>query len=54
MMPPAPPLSTYRLQLHAGFGFDQAADIVPYLQALGISHLYASPFLQARAQHPRL
>ncbi|HEY4403514.1 MAG TPA: malto-oligosyltrehalose synthase [Xanthobacteraceae bacterium] len=48
-MPPAPPLSTYRLQLHAGFGFDQAADIVPYLQALGISHLYASPFLQARA-----
>ena len=48
-MSPATPLATYRLQLHAGFGFDQAAAIVPYLQALGISHLYASPFLQARA-----
>jgi (1->4)-alpha-D-glucan 1-alpha-D-glucosylmutase len=49
MMPPAIPLSTYRLQLNAGFGFDQAAAIVPYLAALGISHLYASPFLKARA-----
>ncbi len=48
-MPPAIPLSTYRLQLNAGFGFDQAAAIVPYLAALGISHLYASPFLKARA-----
>jgi (1->4)-alpha-D-glucan 1-alpha-D-glucosylmutase len=49
MMPPAIPIATYRLQLHAGFGFDQAAAIVPYLQALGVSHLYASPFLKARA-----
>jgi (1->4)-alpha-D-glucan 1-alpha-D-glucosylmutase len=49
MMPPAIPVSTYRLQLHAGFGFDQATAIVPYLAALGISHLYASPFLKARA-----
>jgi (1->4)-alpha-D-glucan 1-alpha-D-glucosylmutase len=49
MMPPAIPVSTYRLQLHAGFGFDQATAIVPYLEALGISHLYASPFLKARA-----
>jgi len=31
------------------FGFDDAARIVPYLKALGISHLYASPFLKARA-----
>jgi (1->4)-alpha-D-glucan 1-alpha-D-glucosylmutase len=49
MMPPTTPVSTYRLQLHAGFGFDQAAAVIPYLKALGISHLYASPFLKARA-----
>jgi (1->4)-alpha-D-glucan 1-alpha-D-glucosylmutase len=48
-MPPAVPVATYRLQLNAGFGFDQAAAIVPYLRRLGISHLYASPFLKARA-----
>jgi (1->4)-alpha-D-glucan 1-alpha-D-glucosylmutase len=43
------PLATYRLQLNASFGFDQAAAIIPYLKTLGISHLYASPFLKARA-----
>lgn len=43
------PLATYRIQLTAAFGFDAAADIVPYLERLGISHLYASPFLKARA-----
>ena len=48
-MPPAIPRATYRVQLSAKFGFDEAAAIVPYLQALGISHLYASPFLKARA-----
>jgi (1->4)-alpha-D-glucan 1-alpha-D-glucosylmutase len=40
-------LSTYRLQLHAGFGFDDASDVVDYLHALGISHVYCSPYLQA-------
>jgi (1->4)-alpha-D-glucan 1-alpha-D-glucosylmutase len=49
MMPPETPIATYRLQLDARFGFDQAAAIVPYLKALGISHLYASPFMKARA-----
>ena len=48
-MPPAIPHSTYRLQLNEDFGFDDAAALVPYLKALGISHLYASPFLKARA-----
>jgi (1->4)-alpha-D-glucan 1-alpha-D-glucosylmutase len=48
-MPPAVPTATYRLQLSAAFGFAAAADLVPYLKALGISHLYASPFLKARA-----
>ncbi len=43
------PLATYRLQLRRDFGFDDAAKLVPYLKALGITHLYASPFLKARA-----
>jgi (1->4)-alpha-D-glucan 1-alpha-D-glucosylmutase len=42
------PNATYRLQFHAGFGFDAAAAVVPYLARLGISHLYASPYLKAR------
>ena len=42
------PIATYRLQLTADFDFDAAAAIVPYLKALGISHLYASPFMKAR------
>ncbi len=41
------PRATYRLQLHAGFDFDRAAAIVPYLAELGVSHLYCSPILQA-------
>ena len=44
---PHPPLATYRVQLHAGFGFDDARAIVPYLADLGVSHLYTSPMLQA-------
>ena len=48
-MPPAIPLATYRLQLSKTFGFDEAAALVPYLKALSISHLYASPFLKARS-----
>ena len=49
MMPPAIPLATYRFQFTKDFGFDAAAALVPYLKDLGISHLYASPFLKARA-----
>ncbi len=40
--------ATYRLQLTAGFGFDAACRLIPYLRDLGISHLYLSPSLQAR------
>lgn len=47
-MPPAIPLATYRLQLTKDFGFDAAAELVPYLKRLGVTHLYASPFLKAR------
>jgi len=41
------PSSCYRLQLHSGFTFDDAAEVAPYLKALGISHVYCSPYLQA-------
>src|SRR6267142_7153040 len=47
-MPPAIPIATYRLQLTAYCYFDGAASVVPYLKALGITHLYASPFMKAR------
>jgi (1->4)-alpha-D-glucan 1-alpha-D-glucosylmutase len=41
------PTSTYRLQLHAGFTLDDAAAIADYVAALGVSHAYLSPYLQA-------
>ena len=41
------PSSCYRLQLHSGFTFDDAAAIAGYLKSLGISHVYCSPYLQA-------
>jgi (1->4)-alpha-D-glucan 1-alpha-D-glucosylmutase len=44
-----PPLATYRLQLHRDFTFAQATAILPYLARLGVSHVYCSPFLKARA-----
>lgn len=44
---PAPPGATYRLQFQPGFGFDDAAEICGYLKALGITHVYCSPYLQA-------
>lgn len=47
--PTRPLVCTYRLQLHAGFGFDDAVAIVPYLARLGVSHVYCSPYLQAAA-----
>jgi (1->4)-alpha-D-glucan 1-alpha-D-glucosylmutase len=42
------PRATYRLQFHKGFGFRDAAALAPYLARLGISHVYASPYLKAR------
>ncbi len=42
------PTATYRLQFNRTFTFRDAAAIVPYLSALGISHVYASPYLRAR------
>jgi (1->4)-alpha-D-glucan 1-alpha-D-glucosylmutase len=43
----AAPSSTYRLQLHAEFTFEDAATAALYLRDLGISHVYCSPYLQA-------
>jgi (1->4)-alpha-D-glucan 1-alpha-D-glucosylmutase len=43
------PRATYRLQFHKGFTFDHGVAVVPYLADLGISHVYASPILKARA-----
>jgi (1->4)-alpha-D-glucan 1-alpha-D-glucosylmutase len=42
------PVATYRLQFHKQFRFADAIKLVPYLAGLGISHVYASPFLKAR------
>jgi (1->4)-alpha-D-glucan 1-alpha-D-glucosylmutase len=42
------PRATYRLQFTKDFGFEQAADLAPYLAGLGISHVYASPYLKAQ------
>ncbi|MFC7218417.1 malto-oligosyltrehalose synthase [Streptomyces polyrhachis] len=41
------PTATYRLQLQPGFGFAEAAEAVPYLASLGVSHLHLSPVLEA-------
>jgi (1->4)-alpha-D-glucan 1-alpha-D-glucosylmutase len=41
------PRSTYRVQLRPGLGFDDVAAIADYLHELGVTHLYASPYLQA-------
>ena len=41
------PRATYRVQMRQSFDFDAAAAITDYLAALGVSHLYSSPILQA-------
>jgi malto-oligosyltrehalose synthase len=43
------PRATLRLQFHKGFTFADAEKIVPYMAELGVSHLYASPIMAARA-----
>jgi len=41
------PVSTYRLQFHKNFNFDDFEKIVPYLQKLGVATIYASPILES-------
>ena len=42
------PVATYRLQLNHTFTFGDATALIPYLAALGVSHVYCSPYLRAR------
>ncbi|HSL91352.1 MAG TPA: malto-oligosyltrehalose synthase [Candidatus Limnocylindrales bacterium] len=44
------PIATYRLQFNPRFRFEDARGLVPYLDALGITDLYASPLFQARRE----
>ncbi len=43
------PRATYRIQFKKDFPFGRAEEIVPYLDGLGISHIYASPITTARS-----
>jgi (1->4)-alpha-D-glucan 1-alpha-D-glucosylmutase len=47
--PTVPWRAAYRLQLHPGFTFADAADALDHLAALGVSHVYLSPILEAAA-----
>lgn len=44
---PSAPVSTHRLQLEPDFTLDDAVAQVDHLAALGVTHLYLSPILQA-------
>ncbi len=41
------PAATYRLQVHAGFRLEDAAEVVGYLADLGVTHAYSSPLLRS-------
>ena len=43
------PRATYRIQFNRDFPFARAEELVPYLDRLGISHIYASPITTARS-----
>ncbi|RBY91296.1 malto-oligosyltrehalose synthase [Blastococcus sp. TF02A-30] len=45
--PRAVPSATYRLQVHAGFPLQDAAEVAGYLADLGVSHAYSSPLLRS-------
>ena len=42
------PIATYRLQFKPSFGFRDAKKIIPFLHALGISDIYASPIFKSK------
>jgi maltooligosyltrehalose synthase len=42
------PLATYRLQFSPSFAFEDAEGLLPYLETLGVSDVYASSYLAAR------
>lgn len=43
------PRATYRFQFHKDFPFARAKALLPYLDTMGISHVYASPITTAAA-----
>jgi len=47
------PGSTYRIQFHKDFRFGQALELLPFLERMGITDVYASPIMRARkgSQH---
>ncbi|HJW85885.1 MAG TPA: malto-oligosyltrehalose synthase [Candidatus Brocadiaceae bacterium] len=45
---PRIPVATYRLQFNGNFTFTDAKGIIPYLSQLGVSDIYASPYLKAQ------
>ena len=45
------PASIYRLQLHQGFNFKMATEVLPYLKKLGVEGIYCSPYYVAYSQH---
>ncbi|HXV24595.1 MAG TPA: malto-oligosyltrehalose synthase [Alphaproteobacteria bacterium] len=47
-VPEAVPRATYRLQLGRSLNFRRAAELIPYLDRLGVSHIYCSSYLKAR------
>ena len=49
---PNVPTATYRLQFNKDFTFKQAREIIPYLNELGISHCYCSPYFQTARESP--
>ena len=47
------PIATYRIQFEQNrFTFREAAKLVPYLSRLGVTHVYASPYLMSRSNSP--
>jgi (1->4)-alpha-D-glucan 1-alpha-D-glucosylmutase len=45
------PLATYRLQLGRDLTFDDAAGLLDYLERLGVSDCYTSPFFETSSAH---
>ena len=46
-MMPRIPVATYRIQLNRTFTFQDATQVIPYLDDLGITDLYCSPYFRA-------
>ena len=42
------PVAAYRLQFRREFPLQDARSLIPYLEELGITHVYASPLFAAR------